>query len=105
MNSDDMEDIMLHAYLGLAASIPNNISNPQITLSMQDGQTKLKIEDGATGYTQEHQTRTKKLNKKLEKLEQAQKEKRRQQREKQLKQEMKNSDTLAGEALAEKVAE
>jgi len=96
MNSDRMEDIMLHAYLGIAASLPDDITNAQIEFEMKDGQTKLKVTDGATGYTQEHQTRTKKLDGKLDKLERAAREER-------MAEELESSDSPAGKALVDKV--
>ena len=96
MNSDRMEDIMLHAYLGLAAALPDDITNAQIEFEMKDGQTKLTVTDGATGYTQQHRTSTKRLDQKLDKLEQAA-------RENKMTEELESSDTPAGKALIEEV--
>jgi len=96
MNSDDMEEIMLRIYLGIITAPVDDITNPETEFEMENGQIRLKVTDGATGYTQTHKTRAKKIHKEMEDLE-------RRARKSCLEEELENSETPAGKALIDKI--
>jgi len=95
MNAEQLEDVALHAYLGIAAALPPEMQGFKASLEIKESTTKLSVNDGL-GHTQSLEIRTKKLDAKLDKLEKAMKNKR-------LAEEIENSDTPAGKALVEKV--